>query len=912
MRRKPQEFGFGVRSTQAQPVNTFVTPSVPKPRMRQDRLSPALESFSQTLAGIAREDYKYDQQSLEPLAQQVFDLKKANPNMSDAQLEKAVSDAGITSRRVLQNIRKSGGFDNFTEPAFRLAYSKLEGADRVTAGTAGLQQSERELINFAAGLALDQDPADAEAEINSRIDQIIETGGKGLDPIAYSEYRRAMTAKATAYRTDLLSKARRFRSQDYANKSITAIGLHTQDVVNGVHDEEAMAKAISEQLSVDQPNVDSLDQNAYFLQLLAQGESHLLDLISQNKIDLKTTEGQSEVLEYWNAWEKALMQGPKNYLEGYPEAKQKLSKLRESFVLDQLTLQERQNRLDAMVGVSLEEADTLLFTYGNEKTPGFYQDLDAMRELRETLNQIPSMSKEERDTYAQEFGLEDAEKLPGLLSRWNARLQSQIDAHNTRVDREAEKAYRDESRDRAAEAHQTKQLDSHVSDLASLAFSDPEAFQRGFSALVTSRDNEDEYGLVSDTHFAAAIEGLKKMSDNRSIVPQLQNKYMPAAERAAATFLDDVEEHTGADTRIIGDLAAEYIMKEYIPNKINASEAPQTLIEAPLPTDIAEGLMAYLKANGSDLMAQGRFDTASADFVSDIRDIVGVTLSSPHLKAGIEADNKGAVVSEVVNRLGFMDQAESSAAAHFLGLHYETMGAVRPDTVAMGFELAQRRPDGSVAYQKTPGFTKYLEMVQRLDELREKHPRVAREIEKAFLFSSGTISLDMGGGQYYGQQVEDLGSRGLLVKQEEEDPSVTAAPTVDIGPGGRTVIEGRPRVPAAEQVNSAIDTFTNKANTTNDVSIVVNSLNELGTIRFAEFSHNGLYSSFINENGLIDKGHKVNIGGVETTWPMVEAQIKEMMLRTVVGLQPEKITDSVIQSFMYYQKEAKRSFDGEG
>ena len=61
MRKQPQEFGFGVRGVQASPVDTFSPEVVQKPRAaRGQAVSQGLSNLSQTLAGMAQQNRKYD------------------------------------------------------------------------------------------------------------------------------------------------------------------------------------------------------------------------------------------------------------------------------------------------------------------------------------------------------------------------------------------------------------------------------------------------------------------------------------------------------------------------------------------------------------------------------------------------------------------------------------------------------------------------------------------------------------------------------------------------------------------------------------------------------------------------------------------------------------------------------------
>ena len=60
MRKKPQEFGFGVRDVQASPVDTFSPEVVQKPQAsKASGYAAGMAQLSQPPAGMARQDKQY-------------------------------------------------------------------------------------------------------------------------------------------------------------------------------------------------------------------------------------------------------------------------------------------------------------------------------------------------------------------------------------------------------------------------------------------------------------------------------------------------------------------------------------------------------------------------------------------------------------------------------------------------------------------------------------------------------------------------------------------------------------------------------------------------------------------------------------------------------------------------------------
>ena len=79
MRKKPQEFGLGVREVQASPVDTFSPEVVMKPQAaRGGAVGAGLQQLSQTLAGMGQQNRQFDDSTLKPLAQAVHTLRQQN------------------------------------------------------------------------------------------------------------------------------------------------------------------------------------------------------------------------------------------------------------------------------------------------------------------------------------------------------------------------------------------------------------------------------------------------------------------------------------------------------------------------------------------------------------------------------------------------------------------------------------------------------------------------------------------------------------------------------------------------------------------------------------------------------------------------------------------------------------------
>ena len=411
MRQKPKEFGLGVRDVQASPVDTFSPEVVMQPRAaRGGAVGSALSGLSQTLAGMANQNKQFDDKTLQPLAQAVYAMRE--DGKTDSQIAKEVAESGMTSARVMKKIRSRGGFDAFTEPAFRLTYDELEGvgtAERAESTLAALDASAERML---AGIGIEDDRDEVVAMVEAMYREALEPFTKGLSPFALSAFSPRVERSVTRRMNKAYGQAQRTQEQNAASLVVTeAQGLYDVWFEGGMDGDELTA-SLTEVWKTRGSAMNPIDIPRIAQSQLEAARAYLS--AAKGQLSPSNPEDAEEIQEFITSIEESF---PEEVLADYPDVTTDLTKLRADFTATDRQLrafreQDEQSNLlrpHELMAVSVRVGSTL----GVDGTVKGYEVASA--KAREILERVPSMSDADKKIAAESFGLAGADQLDQAL-----------------------------------------------------------------------------------------------------------------------------------------------------------------------------------------------------------------------------------------------------------------------------------------------------------------------------------------------------------------------------------------------------------------------------------------------------------------------------------------------------------------
>lgn len=346
-RKNPQEFGLGVRKTQAALTSIYSPETVAQPVLDDpSKVVSGLASLSKSVAYLGKQNANFDKGSMEPLAEFVHDQKVANPNITQSELDRAVSESGITSGRVLSKVRKAGGFDNLTDPAFRIKYSELQGSDLAANSLPELLALESSLTQSLAGSGIDlkESPELGQQLVDSAILGKVEEITNGLDPIAKAAALRSIRPSIAKLKASVVDGARAERSLNHANMTVTSGARIAAGVSSGTLTPEEGSAEISRELREAKANLEPRHFALAVERLVDSIAPSVYASLAASGVSLASPEGQAEAQEAIEMFEKALESGEGSHLDLSAAATTKLNTIKSSLSRDKYDIQGEMNR----------------------------------------------------------------------------------------------------------------------------------------------------------------------------------------------------------------------------------------------------------------------------------------------------------------------------------------------------------------------------------------------------------------------------------------------------------------------------------------------------------------------------------------------------------------------------------------
>jgi hypothetical protein len=495
MRKKPQEFGFGVRDVQASPVDTFSPEVVQKPQAsRASGYAAGLSQLSQTLAGMAKQNRAFDDDTLEPLASAVFEMRKEGK--SEAQIQKEVAESGITTQRVLKRIRKAGSFDAFLDPAFRITYDELQGDDLAMQAEASFAELDNVARDRWAGVDVNSDIEQVTADIQAMYSTVAEDLSTGLSPFALATFRKRTEASINRRVAESRAKGVRIQEQHYANLAVQKQGEPMNAFIVEDGDGDRMRDTMQSLFKVNWPNVAAADQEPALLALIDQADSSLLLADKQDILIPEDEDHQAEIQEFLDSLEESLPEEA----GAFTSVTKALTDLRSKHTRNRMQVaqyknaNQRLNRPDVvdLKSAAIENLDKLS---GEED---FSEEAfnKSFLVVREDFAALRSATREERDALAEKYGVpaEDLKfYLDYSLEYYRDRAKDMKDER--RIDLSDARSEEDRQRrldrmDKAdMEEEQQKNFDSIMLDLG--AVTDAKDFKDIKARVLRDMDNED-------------------------------------------------------------------------------------------------------------------------------------------------------------------------------------------------------------------------------------------------------------------------------------------------------------------------------------------------------------------------------------------------------------------------------------
>ena len=484
MRKKPQEFGFGVRDVQATPVDTFSPEVVMRPTpSRGAATGAALSSLSQTLAGVAQQNKQFDDKTLEPLAQAVYAMRA--DGKSEAQIQKEVAESGITTSRVLKRIRKHGGFDAFTDPAFRLSYDELEGVGRAQDAETSMAAFDATAENMLAGIGIEDDRDAVVAEVEAAYREILRGASDGLSPFALSAFTPRTERSLTNRMNQAYGKAQRVQEQHAASLVVAEFQGGFDQFLNGQLDGGELGSFLEGVWKTRKDALSPLDLPRMSQSSIEAARAYLdsaKDILNKND-----PEDAADIDEFLTAFEDSF---PADVLEDFPDIGTSLRELRADFTLTKTearAFRERDKNSEVMSG-----AETAVAAWTNGERFGAVRgDSDSMdaaaRNAMSLFHQVDDMGLQERRELSNELGLTDPSQLKTALLGFS-------EIYETRGSRARQKRQQQISFERASTLFEQGQ-------------------ERQASTLRVQEETKAATGIISRLNMA---EGLTQLDDEFS------------------------------------------------------------------------------------------------------------------------------------------------------------------------------------------------------------------------------------------------------------------------------------------------------------------------------------------------------------------------------------------------------------
>jgi len=416
MRQKPKEFGLGVRDVQASPVDTFSPEVVMQPRAaRGGAVGEGLQQLSQTLAGMGQQNRQFDEKTLEPLAEAVHAMKQ--DGKSDAEITKEVSEAGLTTGRVLNRIRKAGGYDAFSDLAFRVTYDELEADSAYQSAQSSLNVLDKTARNLASGYGLGDDPEELRASLFALYGEGTADHKSGLSPLSSPKYDKLMNAEIARRVDKAFAAGQRTQEVDIANKAASSLSIPLDQHISGVIDGAELTAGIEEVFKGPFSQVSPQDIPAFLTTTVDSLGARLEVAVASGALEVH--ESQEDIEEIFTAFEEGL---PEDVLDANPDALNRLRKLQAKYTRNDRQIRQYREAggeaLPASVAENIALRELAESSGGDIRKAWTSEETvrDAASYVMDIQARLGGMPEEDRQALAERLGV-DASQVGSALSQ---------------------------------------------------------------------------------------------------------------------------------------------------------------------------------------------------------------------------------------------------------------------------------------------------------------------------------------------------------------------------------------------------------------------------------------------------------------------------------------------------------------
>lgn len=901
MRKKPQEFGMGVRDVQASPVDTFSPEVVMQPTpSRGAATGAALSSLSQTLAGMAQQNKQFDDKTLNPLAHAVHAMRKENPAITDEEISQKVAESGLTTSRVINKIRKAGGFDAFTSPEFRILYDELQGTSAFESARVSLDSVDQPAHNLAAGYGYKQAPDGTlipddidtlRAELYALYSEAHKGNRSGLKgPLQTGVYDERISKEIDRHVEKALAVGRRSQEIDYQNRLVSELGNPVRGVLDGSEKSpESAAIGVAGTLKMHMANVPKPDREKVLTAWLGNVDAQL-DAFAANNPPHKHQEDFRDVFQVVEA---ALESIPAQVLAASPATDRKLDEVRAKYLMDSNTI-ERLEARDQSINAS-PPAATMTRALGLIGSVDNWKNTDTVRAALEEAQNVQvelfNASDEKRAAVAEKYGV-DVSEVDEVAQRMTHAYQSRLDKLEGDAERGEDRDWKITSRDwtleqrtQSEKEYQKKNLkeasEAKASDYTTMivsATSDRSADELDRILMTVADDEtlrpEDRNGLISRITIAKEMD---------PVMGLLKQPGAMAVQTVVAGLLKEGE--TPPSQEAAGQLQSKVgTLAENITNQMLGEPRWFEALKAGNVQEFSEEMGKRLKTSAESYVYD-TLATSPQETLLDAVDMPGRGAAGLLTTAGdaaLTTDNVGSNVGALLKDARTRTESTMPAYERLASTAVTSFKAVQtiaPADVSSGF-LYQNPLTGAASL--SPGGYQFQRALKAHLELTEEGGALAedsRDSLRRVLLDSGLISL--------------ANPRGLMLGG--------LRPIIDAGAEKSGVIPERQK--AEREFFELLDSAQEQL----DSPLFFQSLDEAMQFRPREFQQGGTFFGLYNSDTdslNTDATFTVkDTSGVSRTWGFTDVfeHTRSFLQESIIGVPKGQITDKFVYDYLYAQ-----------
>ena len=902
MRKKPQEFGFGVRDVQASPVDTFSPEVVMQPTpSRGAATGAALSSLSQTLAGVAQQNKELDDKTLKPLVHAVHAMRKENPAITDAEISQKVSESGLTTSRVLGKIRKAGGFDAFTSLEFRILYDELQGTSAFEDARVSLDSVDQAAQNLAAGYGYKQAPDGTlipddidtlRADLHALYSEAHKGNRSGLKgPLQTGVYDDRISNEIDRHVEKALAVGRRSQEIDYQNRLVSELGNPVRGILDGSEKSpESAAIGVAESLKMHMANVPVPDREKVLTAWLGNVDAQL-DAFAANNPPHKHQEDFRDVFQ---AVEAALDSIPAQVLAASPATDRKLDEVRAKYLMDSGTI-ERLEARDQSINAT-PPAATMTRALGLIGSVDNWKNTDTVRAALEEAQNVQvelfNASDEKRAAIAEKYGV-DVSEVDEVAQRMTQAYQTRLDKLEGDAEHGEDRDWTNTSRDwtlqqrtQAEKEYQKKNQreasESKASDYTTMIVSATSARNTDEldRILMTVADDEtlrpeDRNGLINRITIAKEME---------PVMGLLKQPGAMAVQSVVAGLMKEGEAPPSQEAA--GQLHAKVgALAESITNQMMGEDRWFETLKAGNIQEFSEEMGRRLQTSATSFV----YDTLATDSQETFLEAVDMPgrgaaglltvggdapLTTDNIDANVGAVLKGARTRKESTMADYERLASATVAT------FKSVQTITPADVSAGFMQQNYLTGGATlspaGYQLKRALKTQLDLVEEGGELAED----ARDSFRRMVFDSGLASM----GNPRGLMLQDLRT------------------VIDAGAAKSGVLTERQK--NEREFFELLDAAQEQL----DSPLFFQTPDEAMQFRPREFQQGGkFYGLYRSEDDGLNTEATFRVRDADTgetvTWGFEDVfrYTKGFLQESVIGVPKDQITDKFVYDYLYAQ-----------